>query len=611
MKRVGIFFCLLVLFSGRLLATLPVIFTIGPSADFKSVTAGFDFIRNTPQNRPVEFHIFPGSYQESLVFPQLPGVYLSNPVTFLSESGNPADVTIEGSGKNPVLDLRGSNLNFINLTFRSNADTLILIKKADYAKFENCRFELQPAQIGLCVPSDCSILTILNCRFTGGFTQFSFSNFTGSRNQKVTVSGNEFSEFSDCAVRVNGVVSSVFSGNRFDAGSMNSASSAVKIENQSGRLDFGSALIRNLSGKGIQVFSSSGKVTLFNLMISGFGSENPTGIQIRSSSVSVFYNSIVLASLNPVLSADSSLIRIKNNILINEGTGSAVRFSGVDVESDYNLFASAGDPLIEGDLQAATLYDWSLLSGQDGHSVSKPVSFAGKTEGDLHLTGRSVGDPDLAGVALQEVTVDFDGQTRYAETPYIGADEAVLALPVELTFFVARVKGTDIELKWETVTETANYGFEVQGSPDETGWKKLGFVSGSGYTTEKQVYNFSVSGKSRLVRFRLIQIDLRGKSTVYPEVSLVGDSRFFELLSAYPNPFNPSTRISVRIPEEGSVSIVFVDITGKEVDRLNRQFTSGGLKNILWTADHLPSGLYLYRVETKWGKASGKVMLVK
>ncbi|MCA0445051.1 MAG: T9SS type A sorting domain-containing protein [Bacteroidetes bacterium] len=593
-------------------ATLPVTFTIGPSGDFKTISSGLDFIRTSPQNRPVEFLIFPGIYSESLEIEQLSWVFLSNPVTFLSESGNPADVILEGVGSLPVLTLSCSNLNFINLTFRGSADSLIVIGKADYAKFENCRFELKPGQSGVISPGECSILSVQNCRFSGGSVPFSFTNFSPGRNRSLVVSGNEFDGFTESAVSIQGGVPAFFSGNRFNALQMNSPSTVVQINNQAASVVFSSGFIRNLAGTGISILHSQGSVTIANSMISGFGNSNPTGIRIISSPVSVFGNSVVLSSSNPVLTADSSTIQIKNNILINEGLGAVARFEGVNLDSDFNLFQVYGDPLIQRDDEsAASLIDWQEISGSDLHSLSKSVSFSDKENGDLHLAGFSIGDPELKGLFLPGFPIDFDGQERSVENPYIGADEAILALPVELTLFVARVNGKDIELKWETVTETANYGFEIQGSPDETGWIKLGFVPGSGYTTEKKSYHFLLTGKNRLVRFRLIQIDLRGKSTVYPEVSLVGDSRFFELLSAYPNPFNPSTRISVRIPDEGSVSVVFVDVTGKEVDRLNRNFSSGGLKNILWTADHLPSGLYMYRVETKWGKASGKVMLVK
>ncbi|MBN8706015.1 MAG: T9SS type A sorting domain-containing protein [Bacteroidetes bacterium] len=592
-------------------ATLPVTFTIGPSGDFKTISSGLDFIRLNPQNRPVEFHIFPGIYSESLNISQLSWVYLSNPVTFLSESGNPSDVILEGVGSLPVLTLSCSNLNFLNLTFRGSADFLIVIGKADFAKFENCRFELAPGQSGVISPAECSILSVLNCQFSGGSTPFSFANYSPGRNRNLTLTGNEFDGFTANAVSIQGGVPALFSGNRFNAVAMNSTSNVLQIKDQVAPVVFLSGFIRNLGGTGLKILNSPGSIAIANSMISGFGNSNPTGIRIISSPVSVFGNSVTLSSSNPILTVDSSDVLVKNNILINEGLGAVARFEGVNLDSDYNLFYSFQDPLIIGDETSASLIDWQEVSGSDLHSISKPVTFSDKENGDLHLTGLSIGDPDLKGIYLSGFPKDFDGQERSVENPYIGADEAILALPVELTFFVARLTGSDIELKWETETETANYGFEIQGSPDETGWTKLGFVSGSGYTTEKKSYRFLLTGKNRLVRFRLIQIDLRGKSTVNPKVSLVGDSRFFELLSAYPNPFNPSTRISVRIPDEGSVSVVFVDVTGKEVDRLNRNFSSGGLKNILWTADHLPSGLYLYRVETKWGKASGKVMLVK
>jgi len=78
-----------------------------------------------------------------------------------------------------------------------------------------------------------------------------------------------------------------------------------------------------------------------------------------------------------------------------------------------------------------SLTDWQTVSGQDSNSVSKEVFFASTT--DLHLTGSSDGDFDLAGTPITGITKDIDGNTRSTVYPYKGADEASIKLAPWIT----------------------------------------------------------------------------------------------------------------------------------------------------------------------------------
>jgi len=71
-------------------------------------------------------------------------------------------------------------------------------------------------------------------------------------------------------------------------------------------------------------------------------------------------------------------------------------------------------------------------SDMNQNAVSKPVSFADVTTGDLHLTAPSDDDDDLIGILLTEVTDDIEGDPRVR--PYMGADEACYLIPNSLTY---------------------------------------------------------------------------------------------------------------------------------------------------------------------------------
>ena len=71
---------------------------------------------------------------------------------------------------------------------------------------------------------------------------------------------------------------------------------------------------------------------------------------------------------------------------------------------------------------ASTIEEWKLLSNRDPNSVCASVNFV--SDNDLHLTGGSIGDPQLVGTPIAGIQFDFDGDERDPILPYKGADEA-------------------------------------------------------------------------------------------------------------------------------------------------------------------------------------------
>jgi len=99
------------------------------------------------------------------------------------------------------------------------------------------------------------------------------------------------------------------------------------------------------------------------------------------------------------------------------------------------------------------------------------------------------------------------------------------------------------------------------------------------------------------------------------ELGVIPDQ--YVLQEAYPNPFNPSTRIRYGIPENSRVELIVHNMLGNVVAELISGERSKGLYELLWHAENLPSGVYLIRFHAESlesGKrfiASRKVVLVK
>ncbi len=85
----------------------------------------------------------------------------------------------------------------------------------------------------------------------------------------------------------------------------------------------------------------------------------------------------------------------------------------------------------------------------------------------------------------------------------------------------------------------------------------------------------------------------------------------FELERAYPNPFNPVTTIGYAVPETAQVSLVVYDMLGREVKTLVNGVQQAGRHEVIFEAGNLPSGTYLYRLETPEGTYVQTILLLK
>ena len=79
----------------------------------------------------------------------------------------------------------------------------------------------------------------------------------------------------------------------------------------------------------------------------------------------------------------------------------------------------------------------------------------------------------------------------------------------------------------------------------------------------------------------------------------------------YPNPFNPSTRISYTIAKTGPVKLCVYNMLGQAISVLVNKEQSAGEHTAEFNAAGLPSGMYIYTLQTTNGLMSKKMLLVK
>ena len=85
----------------------------------------------------------------------------------------------------------------------------------------------------------------------------------------------------------------------------------------------------------------------------------------------------------------------------------------------------------------------------------------------------------------------------------------------------------------------------------------------------------------------------------------------FYLDPAYPNPFNPVTNIEYGLPEDGFVSVLVYDISGRVIAELVSDVRAAGYHTIVWYAHDQSSGLYFVKITNQEFTKVQKLMLLK
>ena len=191
-------------------------------------------------------------------------------------------------------------------------------------------------------------------------------------------------------------------------------------------------------------------------------------------------------------------------------------------------------------------------------------------------------------------------------------------IPVELSSFRAESKNNSVNLFWTTVSESNNFGFEVQRSRNDNFFNKIAFRNGHGTTNSPQTYNYSDTNlQSGKYFYRLKQIDTDGAFTFSPTLEVnLSFPQTFQLFQNYPNPFNPATNISYLISEQSNIKITIYNSSGQKIKTLVNGIKSAGDHSIVWngrnkSGNTVSNGIYIYKMSAENFSVSKKLIFMK
>jgi hypothetical protein len=100
--------------------------------------------------------------------------------------------------------------------------------------------------------------------------------------------------------------------------------------------------------------------------------------------------------------------------------------------------------------------------------------------------------------------------------------------------------------------------------------------------------------------YEQIKPSIEDMITEVDDVLSMGDMRF-QLFPNFPNPFNGSTIVSYQLYKSTPVMVKVYNLLGQLVTVLNEGVKEAGNHRLLWDASDLPSGIYVFYLETNHG----------
>ena len=124
----------------------------------------------------------------------------------------------------------------------------------------------------------------------------------------------------------------------------------------------------------------------------------------------------------------------------------------------------------------------------------------------------------------------------------------------------------------------------------------------------------------KLIKSDLEQYVLDGQIPAYNinEVYVVNDLHIvettileYELSRVYPNPFNPTANIEIKMAFDNKVLLEVYDINGNKVSILHEGFMQKGSHKMQWDASRYSSGIYFIKMKSANYTSVQKIMLLK
>lgn len=437
--------------SSPVYAALHGIYTIGGlNPDFQNFNSAITTMKAGGITDNVIFNIRSGTYDEQLRISSILGANEQQTITFQSETKDSSQVILRPTAisfnDNYVVELdyadwiRFQHITFINESFYGRIITLNYAATNNY--FGNNAF------IGSVINSFSNQHALVHSEIWNNDANVFKNNYFFGGNYGIHLKGTDSFTFgveeAEMLVENNEFANQYYRGIYLEGMQHRAIIKNNRIRSNSNGYVAGIGLFSILhpvkiignhitcsGGSGIHlnnVFSSSPKPNIKGLIANNF-------IEIETQALSggiglnythhqnIYFNTVKISGYASASRAvnlvATSNITMKNNIFSSVDNGYALYCDYEYPDSDYNVFYSANNFLVNWrNQEITTIQALQSLSGNELNAINHLPKFLSET--DLHLKDSLINGK---GIPLPEITTDIDGDQRDPNNPDIGADE--------------------------------------------------------------------------------------------------------------------------------------------------------------------------------------------
>ncbi|MFO7526630.1 MAG: T9SS type A sorting domain-containing protein [Ignavibacteriaceae bacterium] len=212
---------------------------------------------------------------------------------------------------------------------------------------------------------------------------------------------------------------------------------------------------------------------------------------------------------------------------------------------------------------------------------------------------------DLAPLAPQNyaVSVYQSGNNKYPKLSWTLNNEPDVKANTQNAYKLERRTRNSRFEAWSAWSNIANLGGTVSTYIDYT----INTAGGGDKEAEYRITAIDIENNQSPQQSVIIIYGMGGLD----KISSIGNVIEYELNQNYPNPFNPSTKISYSIKEDGFVTLKVYDILGVEIATLVNEPKTAGSYEADFNAAYLPSGIYIYKLQSGSFTDVKKMLLTK
>lgn len=288
--------------------------------------------------------------------------------------------------------------------------------------------------------------------------------------------------------------------------------------------------------------------------------------------------------------------------------------------SSVNVVNLTGDHTYTGDLEFTLIHpgglEISLLSDACGTNEDFNLEFSdGGGVVNCPLSNMQTIAPAEALSSLNGLTTDGtwvlqiqddanqDGGSLNSWGLEICYSTSLSSLPVEFIDFTATGKEKQIDLFWETGSESNNAGFDIQRSTHPNrGFESIGWVDGFG-TNNGQKYGYSDLNVAAGMRYyyQLKQIDFDAQFE-YSKIATAKLSTDELAIGIRPNPVKDQLTLTLALEGNHTAQVSIIDLLGRKILLANPEFRD--LQEQTFQLDNLSKGVYFLHIELENGQQS-------